>query len=239
MQDTGRKGNKSSFSHQCTGVCWSSSTRAPQLCLHYKRNWAVSQQMLDLVRAAIFRPVLMLTPVSLQAQTLSQPHMLPASQKLTFIELKHQGHVWQRNAAASRWKLKMQLTKREEEGLTIQHSFLFSSYPQADFRNSLKHCFWQRLVWGLGETLNKNTHHPEHSSHLDGPVWLCKIYSNAQQPCDALDGFYPDYPKPQETWMQGLYLFLQLMKLQALTWTSFKVLDQLLHYTVGNTTVWS
>ena len=39
-----------------------------------KRNWAGSQQMLDLTGEAVFKSVLVLTPVSLQAQTFTNPH---------------------------------------------------------------------------------------------------------------------------------------------------------------------
>lgn len=98
---------QSSFSHQHSGVCWSSSTTAPQLHLHCKGNWAGSQQTLGLARG------LSSDQCVTKPEFLSEIHVLSWSQKVTFIELNfYQGHIWQRNATFSRWKLTKQFSSR-------------------------------------------------------------------------------------------------------------------------------
>lgn len=106
-------GSRSSFSRQCSGVCWSSSTTAPQLRLRCTGNWARSQQILGLARGLSSDHCHCWLQCVTNPEFLSQMHVLSCYQNLTFIERKfYQGHIWQRNPTFSRWKLTMQFPNR-------------------------------------------------------------------------------------------------------------------------------
>lgn len=103
-------GSKSSFSHHTVGFA---GAHPPQLlsCAFTARETELGAN--SLARGLSSDQCHCWLQCVMNSEFLSQMHVLSCSQELTFTELKlYQGHIWQRNAMASRWNLTKQFPKR-------------------------------------------------------------------------------------------------------------------------------